>query len=278
MGVIIESVVVALSGSLRIRSYNTALLRHAASVAPAGMTVELADIGDFPLYNSDLRDEIGMPEPVARVRRQIQQADGLLIASPEYNHSLTGVLKNAIDWLSIGLDSPITRKPTAILGTGGRLGTAKSQAALRVVLAHKDVHVVNRPEVLVAGAPSHFDEALNLVDERTGDQLRRLMFALDGQIRLDRARERAIVLTTGDEVLEHAAQLLLEAGYSVVATTDVAWAIAELKTGDLALLVVDPEVAADEQVSALALDTDTTLLVSDGVESFFDLLDATRGQ
>ncbi|NND03270.1 MAG: NAD(P)H-dependent oxidoreductase, partial [Acidimicrobiia bacterium] len=189
-----EAHVVAISGSLRKRSYNTALLRYAASVAPTGMTVEVVDISDVPLFNMDVRTDVGYPQPVAELRRKIQDADGLLIASPEYNHSLTGVLKNTVDWLSIGADSPLDRKPTAIMGAGGRLGTAKSQAALRIVLAHNDVAVLNRPEVLLAGAGSHFDNDLNLVDERSQNQVRRLMFALAGHIRLQQSRDQAVVL------------------------------------------------------------------------------------
>lgn len=240
------------------------------------MHVELADISDFPLYNSDIRDEIGYPEPVARVRRQIQEADGLLIASPEYNHSLTGVLKNALDWLSTGADSPLNRKPTAILGAGGRLGTAKSQAALRIVLAHNDVQVLNRPEVLIAGGSSHFDENLNLINERTGDQVRRLMFALGGQISLHRNRAQAVVLAEAEEVLEGTARLLDEAGYEVRVTSDFDWAISRLKTGDLALCVIEPAFAEDDQITDLAVETDTTVLVADGVDDFLDLLDASR--
>lgn len=237
------------------------------------MKVELAAIGDFPLYNSDLRDEVGYPGPVARVRQQIQEADGLLIATPEYNHSLSGVLKNALDWLSIGADSPLNRKPTAIMGVGGRLGTAKSQAALRIVLAHNDVHVLNRPEVLVANGRAHFDDDLRLINERTADQVRRLMFALGGQIRLHRNRAQAVVLASGEEVLAGATRLLDEAGYDVGATSDEAWAISRLKSGELDLIVIEPLQSDQDLIAGLAVETDTTMLIADGVEGFLDLLD-----
>jgi chromate reductase len=270
----IESYVIGISGSLRRRSYNTALLRYAAQVAPAGMKVELADIGGFPLFNTDVRDEVGFPEPVAALRRKLQEADGLLIASPEYNHSLTGPLKNAIDWLSTGADSPLDRKPTAIMGAGGRLGTAKSQAALRIVLAHNDVQVLNRPEVLVAGAWDHFDENLNLTNERTADQVRRLMFALAGQIRLHQSRDRAVVLGADDGTLAGIARMLDEAGYEVTATTDPDWAESRLKSGELALYVVEQPISNNGDVAALAAEASTRLLVVDGLEGFLDALDA----
>ncbi len=237
------------------------------------MTVEILAIGEFPLYNADLRAEVGFPEPVAEVRRKLQQADGLLIASPEYNHSVTGVLKNAIDWLSLGADSPLDRKPTAIMGAGGRLGTAKSQAALRVVLAHNDVAVLNRPEVLVAGASTHFDDDLRLTNERTVDQVRRLMFALAGQIKLHQSREQAVVLGADDDVLAQIARRLDEAGYEVSATTDTAWAVSRLKSGELALCVVESRSGADEDLASLAAATDTRLLEVDSPLGLLDLLD-----
>ena len=271
-----DTSVVAISGSLRRKSYNTALLHHAARVAPSGMTVELADIGDFPLFNSDVRDEIGYPEPVARVRRQLLGADGLLIATPEYNRSVTGVLKNAIDWLSTGGDSPLNRKPTAILGAGGGLGTANSQAALRVALAHNDVQVLHRPEVLIANAWTHFDDELNLTDDRIAEQVRRLLFALDGQIRLHKSRLQALVLAANDAVLAGLSRLLNEAGYEVTATGDAAWAAAELKAGELALFVSEPQFVEAGSIHQLAEATGTTLLVTDAVDGFLDRLDAIR--
>jgi len=264
-----------MSGSLRRKSYNTALLRYAALVAPSGMTVELAEIGDFPLFNSDTRDEAGYPEPVARVRRQVLEADGVLIASPEYNRSVSGVLKNAIDWLSTGGDSPLNRKPAAILGAGGRLGTAQSQSALRVALAHNDVQVLHFPEVFVVDAWTRFDEDLNLTDDRTAEQVRRLLFALDGQIRLHQSRSRAIVLASNDAVLTGLSRLLGEAGYEVTATADSAWATAELETGTVALFVSEPQLVVGP-IEQLVTATGTTLLVTDSVDGLLDRLDDVR--
>lgn len=274
-GETIETSVIAISGSLRRKSYNTALLRHAARVAPSGMTVEPAEIGDFPLFNSDIRDEGGYPEPVDRVRRQLLEADGLLIATPEYNRSVSGVLKNAIDWLSTGGDSPLNRKPAAILGAGGRLGTAQSQGALRVALAHNDVQVLHRPEVLVVNAWTHFDEDLNLTDDRVSEQVRRLLFALDGQIRLHKSRPQAIVLAADDPVLTGLSRILFEAGYEVTATADAAWATAEVKSGRVALFVSEPRYMTGP-IEQQAAATGATLLVADAVDGFLDRLDGIR--
>jgi len=237
------------------------------------MTVEIADISEIPLLNMDIKNEVGYPAPVAELRRKIQEADGLLIASPEYNHSVTGVLKNTIDWLSQGADSPLDRKPTAILGAGGRLGTAKSQAALRIVLAHNDVAVLNRPEVLLAGASSHFDADLNLTDERSQNQVRRLMFALAGQIRLHQMRDQAVVLGDDNELLASAARLLDEAGYEVHTTTDPAWAVSQLKGGDLSLCVVEGPHTGNEELAMVAQDTDTRVIALAGIDGFLDALD-----
>lgn len=238
------------------------------------MTVEIADINNIPLLNMDVKSESGYPEPVADLRRLIQNADGLLIASPEYNHSITGVLKNTIDWLSQGADSPLDRKPTAILGAGGRLGTAKSQAALRIVLAHNDVAVLNRPEVLLARASTHFDQDLNLVDERSQSQVRRLMFALAGQIRLHKMRDQAVVLGEDDSLLTSAARMLDEAGYEVHTTTDPAWAVSQLKGGELSLCVVQGRHAGNEELTTVAHDTETRIIVLAGIEGFLDALDS----
>lgn len=245
-------------------------------VAPSGMDVQIADISDFPLYNADERLGGGFPEPVLRVRRQLREADGILIASPEYNHSLTGVLKNAVDWLSIGVDSPMSRKPTAIMGAGGRLGTAKSQSALRTILAHKDVHVVNRPEVLIAGASNLFDDELNLVDERSSDQVRRLMFALDGQIRLDKSRARALVLGS-DGFAAPLTSLLYEAGYRVTVSDDTSWAVAETKAATFSLIAADPDLV-DSELLSVATDSQTAVLTLDGSANPLDLLNEIRPQ
>ena len=169
--------VAGVSGSLREASYNTALLRAAAELAPARVTVEVVSIADLPLYNWDVEQREGYPEPVVRFRSRIAAADALLVASPEYNYSMTGALKNALDWASRP-PAPIDDLPAGIMGAGGRLGTARSQAHLRDVLRHNRMKVVAAPEVLVARPAERFDDGLHLVDERARSQIARLMEAL----------------------------------------------------------------------------------------------------
>ena len=166
--------VLGISGSLRRESRNTALLRAAQELAPDGMKIGIAGIADLPMYNWD--DE-----------QSIADADALLIATPEYNYSVTGALKNAIDWASRGgPDAPINDKPAAILGAGGRLGTARSQEHLRLILRHNNLKVVTSPEVLIAFADEKFDDNLNLTDDRSRDQIRRLLLSLEEIVHRDR--------------------------------------------------------------------------------------------
>jgi len=181
--------IVAISGSLRVGSFNTALLRHAATVAPGGVHVRLAPIHELPHFDSDLETR-GLPITVQALRDQVALADGLLIASPEYNFSVPGVLKNAIDWLSRRPDSPLDEKPTAILGAGGRSGTARAQRHLREILTHNDMRVLSKPEVLVKGAWIHFDEDLR-PDAETSEAVAKLMTSLVSHIMSSNARTRA---------------------------------------------------------------------------------------
>ena len=179
--------VLGISGSLRRGSRNTALLRAAQELAPDGMMIGIADLVDLPMYNWDDEQANGYPEPVARFRAELADADAFLIATPEYNYSVTGALKNAIDWASRGgPDAPINHKPAAIFGAGGRLGTARSQEHLRLILRHNNLQVVTSPEVLVAFAGDKFDDDLNLTDDRTRDQVRRLLLSLEELVRRDR--------------------------------------------------------------------------------------------
>jgi chromate reductase len=169
--------ILGISGSLRRDSTNRALLRLAATLVPDGTKLELSDISDLPLYNWDLEQEVGMPDPVRRFRDQIAAADALLIATPEYNYSLPGALKNALDWASRGgADSPLNGKPAAIMGAAGRLGSVRAQMHLRTVLMHNDLDVVQKPEVLIPVREAFVDG--ELVNERYVDQVRRLVGAL----------------------------------------------------------------------------------------------------
>jgi chromate reductase len=161
---------VGIAGSLRKGSYNAALLRAAAELAPAGMVVELATIAGIPLYDGDLEREHGIPEPVATLKERIAGADGLLVVTPEYNSSIPGVLKNAIDWLSRPA-SDISRvfgdKPVAIMGaTPGGAGTRLSQAAWLPVLRTLGTRAFFGKQLYVSGASTVFDAEGRLVDEK----------------------------------------------------------------------------------------------------------------
>ncbi len=159
--------VLAMVGSLRQGSYNKLALRAAIELKPAGMEIETTDIGVLPLYNDDVRAE-GYPPEVKRLRDQIKAADAILFVTPEYNYSVPGVLKNAIDWASRPPDQPLDGKPAAIMGAStGRLGTARAQYHLRQICVFVNVLPVNRPEVMLAGAAKLFDESGRLTDEPT---------------------------------------------------------------------------------------------------------------
>ena len=151
--------VIAIAGSLRKKSFNRGLIRAAIELAPEGATIEMAEIGSLPHYDADL-EGVNAPEVVHALRSQVAAADALLIATPEYNYSVPGVLKNALDRLSRqpGPDRTpaLQGKPAAIMGAGGRFGTVRAQAHLRYILLHNDVKLVNKPEIMVArsGKPS----------------------------------------------------------------------------------------------------------------------------
>ncbi len=169
--------ILAISGSLRSSSFNTAALRAAMELAPSGMSIELHDIGDLPLYNDDVRAQ-GFPPPAQRLRERIKAADGVLFATPEYNYSVPGVLKNAIDWASRPPEQPFDGKPIAIMGTSpGVLGTARAQYHLRQCFVFLNGHVLNRPEVMIGGATGRFDAAGKLTDQATRDFLAAMLVA-----------------------------------------------------------------------------------------------------
>ena len=159
--------VLGISGSLRRDSWNTLLLRAAQKLAPAGMTIEIASIRELPFYDGDV-EAAGMPEAVAAFRAQIKAADALLIASPEYNASVSGVLKNAIDWASRPPAQPLDGKPIAVFGTSpGATGTIRGQAHLRQILANVNGLVLVQPVVAVGNAPQRLDADATITDEAT---------------------------------------------------------------------------------------------------------------
>jgi chromate reductase len=167
-----------ISGSLRVGSYNTALLNVAAEHLPREATLEILSLTSIPLYNADV-EAIGFPESVNLLRATLAAADALLIATPEYNSSIPGVLKNALDWLSRPPKPPLDRKPVAIIGAStGIFGTSRAQTHLRLVLSHTNCFVVNKPEVLVTQAAAKFDERGRLIDDTALNLMQDLLSAL----------------------------------------------------------------------------------------------------
>ena len=161
--------ILGISGSLRRGAFNTAALRAAQELAPQGMTIDLLEIGNIPLYNEDLRAQ-GFPPAVEALRQRIKAADGVLFATPEYNYSIPGVLKNVIDWASRPPEQPFDGKPIGIMGaSGGVLGTARAQYHLRQCFIFLNGHVMNRPEVMIGQAGSKFDGDGKLTDQPTRD-------------------------------------------------------------------------------------------------------------
>ncbi len=168
-----------IAGSLRHASFNRGLIRAAIEEAPNGTTVVPYDLAELPMFNADVEAE-GDPPAVAEFKRAIGAANALLIATPEYNHCVPGVLKNAIDWASRpARQSVLTGKPVAIMGaSGGRGGTARAQAHLRDGLAYTNGLVLPLPEVLVDFGREKFDDDGNLRDQGTRDEVRDLLLAL----------------------------------------------------------------------------------------------------
>jgi chromate reductase, NAD(P)H dehydrogenase (quinone) len=171
--------ILGIAGSLRAGSFNKLLLRATAEEAPAGMRISTFDLGAIPLYNRDVEQQ-GDPEPVRELKGAIAEADGLLIATPEYQYGLPGVLKNALDWASRPpRDSVLNGKPVAMMGAApGMVGTARAHLQLRQTLQYNEARMVIRPEVLVAGAAKKFDDYGRLTDdtarELIGELLERL--------------------------------------------------------------------------------------------------------
>lgn len=185
-----------LAGSLRQGSFNRALLRAAVEVAPKGVEIRIFErLGEIPPFNADVEAE-GDPEPVVAMKSAIREADGLLIATPEYNYGIPGVLKNAIDWASRPPDESVLQgKPAAVMGgTPGMTGTARAQLALRQAFLFTETYAVLQPEVLVARAHEKIDGQGRLKDEATRNFIRELLESLIAwtlQLRQGAARREA---------------------------------------------------------------------------------------
>lgn len=167
--------ILGISGSLRQGSFNTAALRAAQKLAPEGAEITIASLADIPLYDQDLRDKT-VPPAVETLCKQVMAADALLFATPEYNYSVSGVLKNAIDWLSRLEPQPFAGKPAAVFGASMSLfGSARAQYDLRRIMIYLDVHFVNKPEVMIAQAHERFDDTGKLTHEPTRKFLGKLV-------------------------------------------------------------------------------------------------------
>jgi len=165
-----ELKLLAISGSLRRGSFNTALARALAALAPAGTSIVTApSIGVLPLYDADIENDEGFPASVLELADAVRAADGVIIVTPEYNYSVPGVLKNAIDWVSRVPGQPFSGKPVLIQSASpGMLGGARAQYHLRQILVFLEAQVFNRPEVFVAAAHTKIDkESGALIDEAT---------------------------------------------------------------------------------------------------------------
>ena len=170
--------ILGIAGSLRKGSYNRAALRAAVELAPAGSVVEAFELDGIPPFNQD--EDKNPPARVVELKRKVREADAILFVTPEYNYSIPGVLKNAIDWGSRPYgDSCWEGKPVAVMGaSGGNLGTARAQYHLRQVFVFLDMHPLNRPEVMIAHAQNKFDANGNLTDDDTRRHIRKLLDAL----------------------------------------------------------------------------------------------------
>ena len=180
--------ILGIAGSLRKASYNRAALRAAQKLAPAGVQVDSFELDGIPGFSQDA--EANPPPQVAELKAKIRAADGVLLVTPEYNYSIPGVLKNAIDWASRPYgDSAWNGKPVAVMGASiGALGSARAQYHLRQCFVFLNMDAVNQPEVMIGNAQQRFDAQGNLVDETSRKLISGILEALAGKIR---ARNRA---------------------------------------------------------------------------------------
>jgi chromate reductase, NAD(P)H dehydrogenase (quinone) len=170
--------ILGIAGSLRRESYNRAALRAATKLVPEDTILETFELDGIPIFNQD--DEQKPVPKVSEFKRRIREADAILFVTPEYNYSVPGVLKNAIDCASRPYgDSAWNGKPAAIMGASpGTLGTARAQYHLRQILVFLNMFPINQPEVMIANAAGRFDKDGNLTDEPTKDHIRRLLQSL----------------------------------------------------------------------------------------------------
>jgi chromate reductase, NAD(P)H dehydrogenase (quinone) len=275
---------VGISGSTRAASYNTALLRAAFDDLPDGVTAEISPLAGIPMYDWDDEKQRGFPEAVEELRAKVDRSDAILFASPEYNFSVTGALKNAIDWLSRGPSSPIDYKPAAVVGAGGGSGTRWAQQHLRRMLQHNRLRVLAGPDVLVAHARAHFD-GLELADDRVRTLLRRVV---DGLVDLASAEftpptTRGAVLAVAPDAAsaDTLARPAAERAFRTIAAASAVDAARAVADRSIAAVVLDGSLDRGERiVIGAALDQHqpgTTVLVANDPEEAARLLDEVTG-
>jgi chromate reductase len=243
---------IGMSGSLRSGSHNTALLRAAFENLPDGVTAEVVSLSDIPLYNADHVNEHGTPETVESLRSAVRSADGIVFATPEYNWSVTGAMKNAVDWLSLGPGSPLDFKPAAIIGAGGGSGTARSQRHLRDILSHNSLCIVSDPQVMVSGAVQRF-EGTELTDDGVRSELAtmidRLLEVIERAHSTERIDIRGSILVVGSEAsrADRAAHSIVEHGHRTLTALAPVDAERILGRRTVAGVVLDAHLGSDAQ-------------------------------
>ncbi len=176
--------IVAISGSLRTKSFNTSLLRAMQSMAGEAMAIEIATLKGIPVYDGDDEEATGVPQIVTELAEKIRAADGVIIATPEYNFSIPGGLKNATDWISRVKNQPFGNKPVGVVGAAaGPLGTGRSQYQLRQNLVGLSALTMAKPEVFVGAAHTKFADDGSLTDEETGKFLKIWLDAFEAWVR-----------------------------------------------------------------------------------------------
>ena len=167
--------ILGIAGSLRRQSYNRGALRAATELTPEGATIEIFELEGLPAFNQD--EDQNPPPKVVELKKRIREADAILFVTPEYNYSIPGVLKNAIDWASRPYgDSAWNGKPVAIMGASvGAIATARAQYHLRQIMVFLNMFPINQPEVMIGNAGEKFDTDGNLTDEKTKVYIRQLL-------------------------------------------------------------------------------------------------------
>jgi chromate reductase, NAD(P)H dehydrogenase (quinone) len=167
--------ILGIAGSLRRESFNRSALRAATDLVPEGATIDIFELDGIPGFNQD--EEQNPPAKVVELKQRIREADAVLIVTPEYNYSVPGVLKNAIDWASRPYgDSAWNGKPAAIMGASvGTIGTARAQYHLRQMMVFLNMFPVNQPEVMIGNASERFDAQGKLTDDATKNFIRQLL-------------------------------------------------------------------------------------------------------